>query len=232
MPQLLWRIAGAPADPHLDAWQQGLTLHLLFQPITLVIAHRNGQSRHYLALHGCPDCRPDGCERVCHRMLFEQLVRTTLPGVTLIPTPRLVPRASESLRVAATPVQGDARLLDAAFLEQWPEGRLAITVSRLQARPQPVRVGALLAVGGEGPRPASALQSYGWRGSRLAALLCRKEFERPLPAAAPVGSRAGEAILHALRDPSTFAGNHPVGSFSTESVGAAEPCLVSVEPQS
>lgn len=232
MPQLLWRITGAPLKPNVDAWQQGLTLHLLFQPITLVVAHRNGQSRRYLALAGCPDCRPDGCERVCHRMLFEQLVRTTLHGVTLIPTPRLVPRASESLRLAATPAQSDARLLDAAFLEQWTEGRLAITVSRLQARPQPVRVGALIAVRGDGPRPASALQSYGWRGGRLAALLCRKEFERPVPAAAPVGSRAGEAILHALRDPATFVGGHLAGSFIAEPVDATESPLATVEPQS
>lgn len=230
MPQLLWRITGMPANPILDAWHQGLTLHLLFQPITLVIARRDGQTRRYLALAGCPDCRPDGCERVCHRMLFEQLVRTTLPGVTLVPTPRLVSRASEAQRLAATPRRSDARLLDAAFLEQWAEGRLVITVSRLQARPQPVRVGALIAVGGEGPNPALALQSHGWQGSRLAALLYRKEFERALPGGVPVGSRAGEALLHALRHPSTFTDVGPTDSDCPEPVTEAAVGLVSAEP--
>lgn len=230
MTQLLWRITGMPANPNLDAWHQGLTLHLLFQPITLVIARRDDQIRRYLALAGCPNCRPDGCERVCHRMLFEQLVRTTLPGVTLVPTPRLVPRASESQRLAATPRRNDARLLDAAFLRQWTEGRLVITVSRLQARPQPVRVGALIAVGGEGPRPGLALRSHGWQGSRLAALLYRKEFERTLPDRVPVGSRAGAMILHALRDPSTFTDVGPSDVACPEPVTEAAAGLVSVEP--
>lgn len=228
MPQLLWRITGMPANPNLDAWHQGLTLHLLFQPITLVIARRDGQTRRYLALTGCPDCRSDGCERVCHRMLFEQLVRTTLPGVTLVPTPRLVSHASEAQRLAATPRRSDARLLDAAFLEQWTEGRLVITVSRLQARPQPIRVGALIAVGSEGPRPALALRSHGWQGSRLTALLYRKEFERTLPSGVPVGSRTGEAILHALRDPSTFTDIGPSEIDCSKPVTA--PGLVGVEP--
>jgi hypothetical protein len=206
MSPLLWRVEGTSAAPQHAGWQQGLTLHLLFQPLTLIVARREGQSRYYLALNGCPSCRPDGCDRVCHRVLFEQLVHTTLPGVTLVPTPRLVSRASETRRIAATPNGANARPLGEAFLTQWTEGRLIITWSRLQAKPQPVRVGALLAVGQQGPDPRQALRAYGWSGSRTATLFHRVAFERTVPGVVPVGSRAGEALLHALRDPLSLTG--------------------------
>ena len=221
MTQLLWRVEGAPTALHRDGWQQGLTLHLLFQPLTLVIMRRDGHTRRYLSLTGCPSCRPDGCDRVCHRVLFEQLVRTTLPGVALTPTPRLVARATETRRIAATPDGTSARPLDEAFLAQWNEGRLIITWSRLQAKPQPVRVGALLAVGREGPHPRQALRAYGWSGGRAITLLHRRAFEQAVPGAVPVGSRAGEALLHALRDPLSLTGAPP--AKATVTVIAAPP---------
>ena len=207
MTQLLWRVEGASQSPQIAGWQQGLTLHLLFQPLTLIVARRDGHTRRYLALTGCPQCRPDGCDRVCHRALFEQLVRTTLPGVSLVPTSRLVPRPTETRRLLATPRHVDARPLDAAFLEQWDEGRLVTTWSRLQAKPQPIRVGALLAVGQGGLEPRQAVQSCGWSSSRVKTLLYRTAFEHAIPSTAPISSRAGEPLLHALRDPQFLTGN-------------------------
>lgn len=207
MTQLLWRVEGTSQSPQIAGWQQGLTLHLLFQPLTLIVARRDGHTRRYLALTGCPQCRPDGCDRVCHRALFEQLIRTTLPGVALIPTPRLVPRATETRRLLATPRGVDTRPLDAAFLEQWDEGRLVITWSRLQAKPQPIRVGILLAVGQGGPDPRQAVQAGGWSASRVKTLLYRAAFEHAVPSTAPISSRAGEPLLHALRDPQLLTGN-------------------------
>lgn len=216
MPQLLWRVEGTSRSPHLAGWQQGSTLHLLFQPLTLAIARRDGQMRYYLALQGCPSCRPDGCERVCHRVLFEQLVRTTLPGVTLVPTPRLVPHASETRRLLANPRAADAHPLDAAFLAQWDEGRLITTWSRLQARPQPIRVGVVLAVGPEGPDPWHAVQARGWSASRVKTLLYRAAFEQTVPSTAPISSLGGETLLHALRDPQLLTGAVPAGPASSE----------------
>lgn len=206
MPQLLWRIDGELTAPNLERWQQGLTLHLLFQSITLVMARRDGHTRHYLALAGCPVCRPDGCDRVCHRVLFEQLIRTSLPGLTLIPTLRLVPRATEARRLLVTPTRADAHPLDAAFLAQWEEARLVTTWSRLKARPQPIRVGALLAVGQQGPDPWEAVRSRGWSASRVKTLLYRTAFDQAVPAAVPISRRSGEALLHALRDPHLLTG--------------------------
>jgi hypothetical protein len=207
MPQLLWRVEGTSTKPQLAGWQQGLTLHLLFQPLTLIVARRDGRTRRYLALTGCPQCRPDGCDRVCHRALFEQLVRTTLPGVTLLPTSRLLPRPTETRRLLATPRGVDARPLDAAFLEQWDEGRLVVTWSRLQAKPRPIRVGALLAVGQEGPDSWQAVQARGWSASRIKTLLHRSAFDQVIPTTAPISSRAGEPLLHALRDPQLLTGD-------------------------
>ena len=219
MAQLLWRVEGTAMAPNREGWQQGLTLHLLFQPLTLIVARRNGRTRHYVALGGCPQCRPDGCDRVCHRVLFEQLVRTTLPGVTLVPTPRLLPRPTETRRLLATPHSADARPLDAAFLEQWDEGRLIVTWSRLQAKPQPIRVGALLAVGQQGPEPGAALRALGWRDSGLVALLRRSAFEQPLPGPAPVSHRAGEALFHSLYEPRSLTGGWASASPNVSELG-------------
>lgn len=201
MALLLWRLEGASEKPNLAAWQQGLTLHLLFQPLTTIVARREGQTRHYLALEGCPHCRPDGCDRLCPRMLFAQLLRTTLPGVSLVPVTRLAPRASESRHMVATPHRDDARLLNADFLARWSEGRLVTTWSRLRAKPQPITVGAQLAVGADGPAPGQALHQAGWRVIPLAGTLARRALRAEIPQPVRVGVRAGEPLLSALRDP-------------------------------
>lgn len=207
MEPVLWRVEGEPATPHLAGWQQGLTLHLLFQPLTMIVSHRDGQTRRYLALSGCPTCRPDGCNRVCHRVLFEQLVRTTLPGVRLSLVPRLVPASGETRRVMATPRGTSAQVLDAAFLEQWAEGRLIVTLSRLRARPEPVSIGVMLAVSQDGPEPGQALRGRGWVVRPLAARLHRAAFQQHMPRAVPVAGRAAEALFHAYRDPYLFTGH-------------------------
>lgn len=220
MTQLLWRIEGMPATPNLDGWQEGLILHLLFQSLTLVIARRDGQTRRYLVLEGCPGCRADGCERICHRVLFEQLVRTTLPGVTLVPTPRLVPRESEHRHVLATPHRTDAQLLDEAFLAQWAEGRLITTWSRLRASAQPVTVGAKLAVGAAGPPPAKAFADVGWRALPLASLVSRRTRAVDMPQPVHVGARAGEALFAALRDPRIWTGSEPTPAGAADEGGS------------
>jgi hypothetical protein len=201
MSYFLWRIEGTSEAPNSATWQQGLSLHLLFQSLTTIVVRRGGQTRHYLLVEGCTSCRADSCDRLCHRMLFAQLVHTTLPGVTLVSTRRLVAQASESRMVVAVPRNTEAQLLDAAFLNQWAEGRLITTWSRLRAAPQLITVGALLAVGAEGPPPARALQAAGWRSLSLASLVARRSLQAEIPQPVRVGVRAGEALFAALRDP-------------------------------
>lgn len=209
MSYFLWRLEGASANPDLAAWQQGLTLHLLFQSLTTIVARRGEQTRHYLVLEGCPRCRTDGCDRVCHRVLFEQLVRTTLPGAALVPTARLVTGPGESRQVVAVPQRADARLLDATFLSQWPEGRIVATWSRLRAAPQPITAGALLAVGPDGPSPARALNAAGWRSLPLASIVARRTQLAEIPQPIRIGARAGEALLQDARDPRALFGAAP-----------------------
>lgn len=201
MPHLLWRVEGESPAPNIAGWQQGLTLHLLFQALTTIVVRRDGATGHYLGLPACPHCRPDGCDRVCPRVLFAQLVRTTLPGVTLTPATRLAPRETERRLVVALPRRADARLLDATFLSQWQEGRLVTTWSRLEAKPQPIRVGALLIVDDDGPEPARALREAEWRVDRLAGLLSKRSVQTIVPAPVRAQARAGEALLAALREP-------------------------------
>jgi hypothetical protein len=219
MSYFLWRLEGTSANPDMAAWQQGLTLHLLFQSLTTIIARHGGLTRHYLVLEGCPRCRADGCDRVCHRVLFEQLVRTTLPGAALVSTARLVSRSSESRQVVTVPRRANAQLLDAAFLAQWPEGRLITTWSRLRATPQPITVGALLAVGAGGPPPARALHAAGWRCLSLASIVARRALRAEIPQPVRAGVRAGEALLQAMRDPRTL---FATASEASERLGASD----------
>lgn len=201
MPQLIWRIEGASDAPNTAGWQQGLTLHLLFQAITTVVVCRDGATRHYLALEGCPHCRLDGCDRVCPRTLFAQLAQTTLPGVRLIPVRQLARRVTECRRLVAVPRRVQTRLLDAEFLSQWREGHLTTTWSRLQAKPQPIMVGAALVVGAGGPDPARTLMSAGWRIPRLANLSGPRAAQLGPTTPVKVGARADEALFAALREP-------------------------------
>lgn len=218
MSHLLWRVEGESPAPNTAGWQQGLTLHLLFQALTTVVVRRDGAARHYLALPGCPHCRPDGCDRVCPRVLFAQLVRTTLPGVTLTPATRLAQREAERRLVVALPRRANARLLDAAFLGQWQEGRLVTTWSRLEAKPQPIRVGALLVVSDDGPEPAHALRDAGWRVARLASLIGKRSVQLAVPAPVRAQARAGEALLAALREPHSLWG--PAAAPASEAAHA------------
>jgi hypothetical protein len=232
MTHLLWRIDGTSQEPKREEWQQGATLHLLFQSLTTIIARRDGLTRTYLVLEGCPHCRPDGCDRVCHRVLFEQLVRTTLPGVELVQTRRLVASASERRHVVAVPFRPNAQLLDSAFLGQWSEGRLVTTWSRLRATPQPITVGALLAVSADGPPPTRALKAAGWRCLPLASILARRALRAETPQPVRVGVRAGEALLQAVRDPHLLNGSTP-GNQAVTSFGiqpGVETVVVGVEP--
>lgn len=201
MANLLWRIEGACDAPNRTGWAEGLTLHLLFQSLTVILARRGGQTRRYLALEGCPRCHEDGCERMCHRALFAQLVRTTLPGVTLAPVTRLIPHPGETRRLAIQPASAAALHLGADFLAPWPEGRLITTWSRLRARPMPLSVGALLAVSAAGPDPAGELRARGWSASVVGALTARAALQGAAPAPVLHGARAGEPLLHAIRDP-------------------------------
>lgn len=209
MPHLLWRIEGASDAPNTAGWQQGLSLHLLFQSLTALIIRRDGATRHYLALEGCPHCRSDGCAKVCHRVLFAQLIQTTLPGINLIAVRQLARRATETRRLVAVPGRAGARLLDAAFLEQWPEGHLVVTCSRLQARPQPVMLGAALVVGAAGPDPARALMAAGWRIPRLANVVRRRDGQLGTVTPLRAGARVDQALFAELRAPHRLWGAPP-----------------------
>ena len=205
MPPLLWRIEGASTTPDRDGWQQGLALHLQFQPLTIIRIRRDGLSRRYLVLEGCPHCRPDGCDHACPRALFARLVHTTLPGIMLAPVTRIVPHTSEIRRLAARPTH-HAHPLDTAMLAPWEAGRLITTWSRLRAAPQPSTVGVLLAVSADGPDPARVLQAAGWRWGALATALNRAAFLAEVPPPVRMGGRAGETLVAALGDPQRIVG--------------------------
>ena len=204
MTTFLWRLDGAIEQPQPDVWKEGLTLHLLFQSLSTIIVRRDGQTRHYLGLQGCPSCRPDGCERMCHRMLFAQLIRTTLPGVVLTPVTRLPPRVTESRHLLTVPQRPAAELLDATFLAQWSEGHMVTTWSQLRAASRPISVGARLAVGASGPDPTAALRKAGWRPLTLATLFRPRRRQTDVPTPVHMCARASEALLVAFRDPSSL----------------------------
>jgi hypothetical protein len=192
----LWRIDGLPTDLHPDRWASGVAIHLRYQPLTTVFAWRNGEHRSYLVLDGCPRCQPCGCTGICPRSLFQQLVRTSLPGITLAPVPRLVAGASEQAAVIALPTR-TAELLDVAFLDQWAAATLVTTWRHAPA----LRVGTRLSVSADGPPLAQALRAVGWQCAPLATWLAQRQRASDVPRAVEPHGLASAALRDALHDP-------------------------------
>ncbi|NTU79259.1 MAG: hypothetical protein HGA45_07620 [Chloroflexales bacterium] len=219
----IWRVDGAPQPSIPDGWGEGVLRHLRYQALTHVWVRRDGVTRCYLVLEGCPRCRPDGCDGVCHRALFTHLVQSTLPGVTLAPAPRLVADPGEQRLVVARPVGARAAPLTTTFLDAWPAFRCVTTWSCSTARGRPLVVGARLTVSTEGPPPTPLLREAGWLVDSVATLLSRRARQSPTITAVPARASAGPALQAALCDPRQLFG---LAGMADEAPGvglAAEP---------
>jgi hypothetical protein len=196
----LWRLAGESEPHHDERWAQGIVVHLRYQPLTTVLVWREQELRRYLVLDGCPRCQPAGCSGICPRSLFQQLLRTSLPGLTLTPVPRIVSGASEQQPIITVPTR-TAYPLDSTFIQQWSAAMLVTTWTQQGGNRAPIVVGARLSVQADGPPAAAALRATGWRREPLATLLVRAYPSPPVPSSVAWHAPASAALLAALHDP-------------------------------
>jgi hypothetical protein len=200
----LWRLDGSVQQDD-DRWRNGIAIHLRYQPLTTVLAWRNGEHRCYLVLDGCPRCRPDGCLGICARSLFQQLVRTSLPGLTLTPVPRLTPDVDAQPPVVAVPTRR-ATPIRPEILAQWSSATLVTTWAQTSGPPAPITVGARLTVSRSGPALAPVLRPIGWRVDPLATLLTRRQRPTPVPSVVGRRSPANATLSAALGAPAQLFG--------------------------
>jgi hypothetical protein len=196
----LWRLDGSILGMHAERWASGIAIHLRYQPLTTVLVWREPQVRRYLVLDGCPRCQPGGCTSICPRSLFQQLVRTSLPGITLAPVPHLVAGASEQAPVIALPTR-TAGLFDPAFVGQWAAATLVTTWLQGGGKRPAIRIGARLTVSAAGPPLVPALRAVGWRIDPLGTWLARRQRPLLVPRAVGHDGPVSSALHDALRDP-------------------------------
>jgi hypothetical protein len=204
MMRYLWRLDGT-VQQHDARWATGIAIHLRYQPLTTVLAWRQGEQRSYLVLDGCPRCRPDGCMGICPRSLFQQLVRTSLPGLTLTAVPRLTSDRDAQPPVVAVPTRR-AGVLSPAVLAAWASATLITTWAQAGGPPTRITVGARMTVSRSGPAIAQMLRTLGWRVDPLATLLARRQ--RPTHVLLNVGRRSSTtaALSAALGAPQQLFG--------------------------
>jgi hypothetical protein len=196
----LWRLDGELHEPRAERWASGIAIHLRYQPLTTVLVWREKELRRYLVLDGCPRCQPAGCSGICARSLFQQLLRTSLPGLTLTPVPRIVSGAREQQPIITVPTR-TAYPLDSTFIQQWRAAMLITTWTQQGGNRSPIVVGARLSIPADGPSAAATLRATGWQRAPLATLLVRAYPSPPVPGSVAWHARASAALLATLHDP-------------------------------
>lgn len=201
----LWRLDGVATGPDAAGWAAGVARHLRYQPLTVIWRWRGAERRVYVALDGCPRCAAAGCAQACHRVLFAQLVRATLPGVALTPVARLTPPAAGQ-RGVALPVRPSAASLVAAAQAAWPAGQLLLTWAYTPGKRPQLQVGARVQVEGRAPSLRTVLRSQGWGLAPVATLRARTDVAAPQPPPVQRRRLVPPALEAALRDPWAWMG--------------------------
>ncbi|NTV65694.1 MAG: hypothetical protein HGA65_19475, partial [Oscillochloris sp.] len=172
----LWRLDGA-LPPHPAVLTDGLRLHLAHAPLTTVLVQIGDRRQSYVALAGCAGCTYDRCAPGCRVELLRRLLQQIAPAVCLHRVARGLATRPYTRVVLATP-GSRPQPLDAALLAAWPEARLILTWRSARGR---LAVGALLAVGADGPSPAVVLRGRGWRTWPMPAHLARRWGRAVMP---------------------------------------------------
>lgn len=178
--RLLWRVEESDPVTRGDParLQTGLRLHLDHAPLTMVLAQIGARQQPYLVLTSCADCVHDRCPPGCRAEMLRRLFHQVAPGLTLRPVPRGLATRPYTRIVLATPGPRP-QPLDATLLSPWPEARLVVGWRTQRHR---LQVGALLALGADGPPPDGALRERGWRPWPVPDRLIRSWARAALPA--------------------------------------------------
>lgn len=179
MAKILWRLEGA-TDISLHAparLAQGLRLHLQHTELTGVLMQLGEQQQAYLAAAACAGCAYGRCAPGCYVELLRRLLRASFTSATLAPVAGGLARRPYR-RVALAWPTAHAQPLSQLRLIAWADARLVV-------RWRGVAGAALLAVGADGPEPASTLRAIGWTAwslpPRPGAWMANSPLPRTLP---------------------------------------------------
>ena len=172
----LWNVQDATPDTFANAgaFAAALRQHLQYTPAGLisVLLQIGAEQSAYVLAAGCAGCALDSCVPGCRVDLLERVIGVGYAESHLrLVTRGLLPRPYTRV-VLAWPTT-TARPLEAGLLHPWREARLTLHW-RHRRRPRAVlTLGAVLAVGQDGPDPVPYLRTLRWRALpvRLAAAL-------------------------------------------------------------
>jgi hypothetical protein len=184
MTRTLWRLDGATDTTLVQParLEQGLRLHLGHTELTTVLMQIGEQQQAYLSVGGCEGCAQGRCTPGCYVELLRRLLRVCFDACTLRPVMGGLAKRPYCRVALAWPTANAAPLADMS-LSSWPEARLSI---HWRAAQRQIACAALLAVGADGPDPAHALRSSGWKTWTLPKSLGPKLANNTLPSALPL----------------------------------------------
>jgi len=161
----LWRLDGATdatlAQP--ARLEQGLRLHIAHTELTTVLMQIGDQQQSYVAIQGCEGCAHGRCTPGCYVELLRRLLHVCFDACTLRAVASGLATRPYRRAVLAWPT-AKAESLASMALASWPEARLIVQWRGTQRQ---ISSAALLAVGADGPDPASALRALGWQAWAL-----------------------------------------------------------------
>lgn len=179
----LWRLDGA-SDTTLAQplrLEQGLRLHLQHTELITVLMQIGALQQSYISLGGCEGCAHGRCMPGCYVELLRRLLRVCFDACTLRAVAGGLAKRPYRRAVLAWPT-AKAEALTHLSLAAWLETRLSI---QWRAAQRQVTCAALLAVGEDGPDPAQALRSFGWKTWTLPKSLGPKLANNTLPSPLP-----------------------------------------------
>lgn len=179
----LWRLDDA-AEATLarpDRLEQGLRLHLQHTDLTTVLMRIGAQQQAYLAVQACEGCAQGRCTPGCYVELLRRLLHVCFDAGVLRPVAGGLAKRPYDRVALAWPTAKAALLADVS-VSSWQEARLVVHWRGTQRQ---ISSAALLAVGTDGPDPAQALRSFGWKAWTLPKSLGSKRANSALPSALP-----------------------------------------------
>jgi len=163
--QSLWRLDGATAATLIQParLEQGLRLHIAHTELTTVLMQIGDQQQSYVAIPGCEGCAYGRCTPGCYVELLRRLMHVCFDACTLRAVASGLATRPYRRAVLAWPT-AKAESLASMALASWPEARLIVQWRGTQRQ---ISSAALLAVGADGPDPASVLRAIGWQAWAL-----------------------------------------------------------------
>jgi hypothetical protein len=207
------------AEPIAPTLGTDLALHIRYAPLTTIAIQIGTQQQTYLSTPTCAGCKHRRCTPDCRVQLLRRMLRANGVARDLRPVPHGIQARAYTRLTLAVPGK-QAHILDGSLLRPWRDARLWTTWRTVAGRRM---VGLALAVGADGPEPASILRELGWRTIAMPRQVL-PHFTTPIPPILPFG-------WHSLPHPFLFLPQPtPVASVVARIDDAHESCVEPPEP--